>query len=317
MRVISMLALMGLVGAGACGGGSGNGLAAKDACKQNAAAFCERLLRCEGANGLSAMGYVSVVDCTEHVQASSCTGGSDICSTGQTYNADKAQSCVNAVKDLACSSETSPPVCAEVCTDSPLSGGSLSYEDACKKMATAVCSKAFACGYDSELSIYVSEYSSEAACISEIQTGCSENQGCPTGKTYHGDKAKQCVTEFTALSCSNLGDQPAVCEEVCSTSSSGTGGMGGVTPAGLSAREFCNQVYATLCDRCFVDLGISSVADCLSILQAPCVEATESDICPSGTYRPDKGPACVNAVKTESCRSGLASPACETESLCD
>jgi hypothetical protein len=316
MRVISMLALMGLVGAGACGGGSG-GLAAKDACKQSAAAFCERLLRCEGANGLSAMGYVSVVDCTEHVQASSCTGGSEICSTGQTYNPDKAQSCVNAVKDIACSSETSPPVCAEVCTDSPLGGGSLSYEDACKKMATAVCSKAFACGYDSELSIYVSEYSSEAACISEIQTGCSENQGCPTGKTYHGDKAKQCVTEFTALSCSNLGDQPAVCDEVCSTSASGTGGMGGVTPAGLSARETCTQVIATMCDRCFVDLGSTSKADCLSEFQFQCADMSDSDMCPTGTYQPSKGLACVNAVKTGSCSEGLTSSACETETLCN
>jgi hypothetical protein len=107
--------------------------------------------------------------------------------------------------------------------------GDISYQDACKEMAAAVCDKAFNCGSDSPVAFYTSQYESQAKCTSEEKAVCTTTDtGCDSGETYHADKAKQCVDGFTALSCSELeGDFPAGCSEVCTSSSSGSGGSGG------------------------------------------------------------------------------------------
>ncbi len=112
---------------GAGGGGStgsnstGGGLTAHEACKQNIAAHCERTLRCKGEIWLTAIGYSSVEDCATQVAAEACTALSGFCPADQTYHPDKAQLCVDAVKNLECSTETPPAVCEEVCESS--SGG--------------------------------------------------------------------------------------------------------------------------------------------------------------------------------------------------
>jgi hypothetical protein len=355
MQRISMLAMLGLLGAVACEassgglkaknpfdggpggggsggggstggggggpstGGSGGGLAPNEACKQNIAAFCERTLRCDGTNGLSALGYTSVTDCTTQVQAKACMGASELCGAGQTYHPDKAQLCVNAMKDLACTSQASPAVCDEVCGE-PSGGGSLPFANACQKMTETLCAKAFSCGPDSSLSSTVSQYASQAECVSGLLAMCSDNAGCDAGKTYHGDKAKQCLDQYAALSCSDFDHEPAVCKEVCSTSPSSTGGLGDLTPAvvGLSPRETCRQAFEVLCDRCYVTFGSSSKSDCLAKYQSECTTMRESDMCPSGTYKPSKGLACVNAVKAMvSCTDIVSAPACDTDALCN
>lgn len=321
MRKISMLVILGFVGAGGCGGD--NGLAAKDACKQSAVAFCERILRCEGSNGLSAIGYVSVDDCAIHMQTSTCSGTSDVCGAGQTYRPDVAQSCVNAMKDLACTSQTTPAVCDEVCTGStsPFGGGPLSLQDACKKMAAVYCTKAFTCGPDSAISFLASDYDSQAECASALETICAEDGGCGSGRTFRGDKANQCLTEFTALSCTQLDDQPAVCEEVCGSSgssgTSGSGGTGGTVPAGSGPpyQAFCNEMMTAYCDHCGVAIGITTEA-CLSAVLGECATMKETDLCTTGSFQSGQGQACLDAIQTMFCTDSSSTPACESEALC-
>jgi hypothetical protein len=303
-----MLVILGLVGAGCSGGG---GLAAKDACKQSAMAFCERALRCEGSTG-----YVSLDDCAIHMQARTCSGASDICGAGQTYHAEKAQSCVNAMRDLACDSQSTPAVCDEVCTDSnsPFGGETVSIESACKRMGTVYCQKAFACGPDSPLSSYASQYDSETECASSLEAMCLEDRGgCDSGETFHGDKANQCLTEYSALACTELDDQPVACEQVC-TDSSDTGGSG---LSGISYQELCRRMFAAICDRCYETLNTSSTAECLSKYQGTCAEVDASVFCPTGTYQPSKGMACVNSIENGTSCTGVGmTSACQEYSLC-
>ena len=66
------------------------------------------------------MGYTSVATCTSDMQASSCaTPAQAGCDPGQTYHADQAQACVNAVTVWSCTdmaSGTTPASCDLVCT---------------------------------------------------------------------------------------------------------------------------------------------------------------------------------------------------------
>jgi hypothetical protein len=109
-------------------------------------------------------------------------------------------------------------------------GDGISYQNACKKMAVEVCDKAFHCGPDSILSFYLSQYESQAQCTSGERKACeTTDTECDPGETYHASKARQCVNEFAALSCNQLDVEffPDACAEVCTPSSSGSGGSSG------------------------------------------------------------------------------------------
>jgi hypothetical protein len=365
MRQLSTLAILGFLAVGACS--KSDGLAAKDACKQGAVVTCERILRCDGANGLSDLGYASVDDCTVHMQAQTCTGtASDVCGPGETYHADAAQSCLDAMKALACTSKSQPAVCEAVCTGPTSSSGggssgssgaggrsgssvgtagssgsrtTISYQDACRKMISVYCNKAFSCGSTSEVSAtLMSEYASEAACVSDLLNGCLVDEGCGAGEIFQGAQANQCITAFAALACANVDDMPAVCDQVCVSSGSGgtggtggavatsgtrgTAGMGGTTGAGGTSssgsayQQFCNQITVTACDRCAVSLGMTSQA-CLSSFLESCTTAGEAQLCPTGTFQPDRVQPCLDAIKTMSCTGNDEVPACESEALCN
>jgi uncharacterized membrane protein YgcG len=258
MRQLSTLAILGFLAAGSCS--KSDGLAAKDACKQGVVATCERILRCDGANGLADLGYASVDDCTVHMQAQTCAGtASDVCGPGETYHADAAQSCLNAMKDLACTSNSQPAVCEAVCTGptsssgggrsgssgggtagssgsgatgSSGSGATTALQDACKNLVSVVCEKAFACGPTSKLAVaLMAESGSQDECTSVLQDNCAQDTECPSGEIFQSANARQCAKAFEALPCANLDDTPPVCEQVCASSGSGgaggTGGNGG------------------------------------------------------------------------------------------
>lgn len=118
MRLSTMLAFLGSLSAGlvGCGSSGGSDLSYQDYCSQVAGAMCDRYNTCGGAGGLAAFGYNSVADCTTQLQASF---PSTPCLESGLYQGahhpDKAQSCVNGFKNLACTSGL-PAVCAEVCT---------------------------------------------------------------------------------------------------------------------------------------------------------------------------------------------------------
>jgi hypothetical protein len=82
--------------------------------------MCPRILACAGQAGLTAMGYTSVAQCTSGMQASNCaTPAAAGCDPGQTYHADQAQACVNAVPVWSCTdmtAGTNPAPCDLVCS---------------------------------------------------------------------------------------------------------------------------------------------------------------------------------------------------------
>lgn len=328
---------MGSHGGTGSNGSTESGLAATDACKQSADATCERILRCDGQNGLARLGYISVDDCILHVKANTCSGASDICGANHTYQPDKALSCINALKNLSCNSQTTPAVCDEVCggSSSPFGGGSLSFGDACKKAAAVYCQKAFACGPDSALSSLAEEYGSQAQCALELEKTCAKDGPCASEQRYHGDKANQCLTEIAALPCTQFDDTPAACDEVCSfagsggtsgstgtsgsggtSGSAGTSGSSGTAGSGTAYQEFCKQIMTAFCNHCGGELGMTT-GSCLSSVQASCTNMKETDSCPTGTFQPSKGQACLDAIGTMNCSSSSPVPGCESEALCN
>jgi hypothetical protein len=117
MRLFRLLAILGCLGTGlvGCGSGSSSDLSYLDYCRQAAGALCNQYNACGGAGGLAMMGYNSVADCTTQRQVS-CT---DTCLAGGlyhgTYHSDEAHSCLDGFKNLACT-DSVPAACAGVCT---------------------------------------------------------------------------------------------------------------------------------------------------------------------------------------------------------
>lgn len=91
----------------------------------------------------------------------------------------------------------------------------------CKEIMAALCSKFFGCLSAQDLQDAAAIVgNNEADCRTKYNSQCtSESVKCDSGTTYHASAAKECVSQFKALSCdefmSDTTAQPAACDQVC------------------------------------------------------------------------------------------------------
>jgi hypothetical protein len=85
---------------------------------------------------------------------------------------------------------------------------------ACNSLASTACNRFFVCFPTQAAGIY----GTEAACGPILQQQICTNITCPAGKTYHGSQATQCINDYKAQSCTDVGAgvTPASCNTVCS-----------------------------------------------------------------------------------------------------
>ena len=113
MRRTTQMAILGLLGTGLLGCGSGGSSdSPQGACKKAMAAECSKMSSC---NTLSGSGFTSVSQCTSALQSSMCTGTTADCDPGQTFHADKVQACVDAIAAGSCTDSAAPAACSAVC----------------------------------------------------------------------------------------------------------------------------------------------------------------------------------------------------------
>jgi hypothetical protein len=100
----------------------------------------------------------------------------------------------------------------------------LTPQQACNDVIGAFCDWTNRCAGAAGLTA-LGNYTSTADCTSQMQANtCSGTSGnCASGKTFHSDKAQQCIDAFKLFSCTPTTAQPDVCNQVCqSESGSGT-----------------------------------------------------------------------------------------------
>ena len=89
-------------------------------CKMGSAAVCEKVYTCSEAAALRAFLGVDATACEVTLNAEQCATATG-CAAGQTYHADMAQACLEAVKAITCAQLTNaaaimPPACNMICT---------------------------------------------------------------------------------------------------------------------------------------------------------------------------------------------------------
>ncbi|HXU04268.1 MAG TPA: hypothetical protein VN903_25080 [Polyangia bacterium] len=90
-------------------------------CKMGTASVCEKVYTCAEGAPLRALLGASQADCVTALNAEECANATG-CPAGQTYHADMAQACLDAIKAITCaqlagaSTNLFPPVCNMVCT---------------------------------------------------------------------------------------------------------------------------------------------------------------------------------------------------------
>lgn len=100
--------------------------------------------------------------------------------------------------------------------------GSSSSNELCHQTIEASCDKIFTCSEGEPARADVG--GSKSACINDMAIFCTgaASATCPSGKSYHADKAQQCLDQTKSASCSASFDSsgflvtPAACSEVCS-----------------------------------------------------------------------------------------------------
>jgi len=118
-----LLAAVSMVGCGSDdspgGGGGGDPVAM---CNEGADAVCQKVFACAEAMSFRDFFGTSQADCATSIKAECSANSANMaCDPGETYHADKAAPCLNAIKAVSCAQLTSPlgatpAVCAEVCT---------------------------------------------------------------------------------------------------------------------------------------------------------------------------------------------------------
>ncbi|HEY5452151.1 MAG TPA: hypothetical protein VIQ54_25525 [Polyangia bacterium] len=112
--------VLGLV-LGSCSSSStNNGANPQALCKEGSAAVCEKVYTCNEAAALRAFLGADQAACETTLNAEQCATATG-CDAGQTYHADMAQACLDAVKAITCAQLTSievitPPACNMICT---------------------------------------------------------------------------------------------------------------------------------------------------------------------------------------------------------
>jgi hypothetical protein len=120
MRPILTIAMLGLLATGLGGCGS-SGSSQTDYCNQAVSITCDKMLSCLGATTMATLGYGSTAaECTTNLEAQQCSNPSTMtCPTaGQTFHADKAPACLDAMKALSCTDllAGTPAACVAVCS---------------------------------------------------------------------------------------------------------------------------------------------------------------------------------------------------------
>jgi len=100
--------------------------------------------------------------------------------------------------------------------------GSSSNNELCQQSIEATCDKIFTCAEGEPARADVG--GSKSACVNDMAILCAgaSSATCPSGKSYHADKAQQCVDETKSATCAASFDSsgfailPAACSEVCS-----------------------------------------------------------------------------------------------------
>jgi len=100
--------------------------------------------------------------------------------------------------------------------------GSSSSSELCHQSIEATCDKIFTCAEGEPARADVG--GSKSACVSDMGIFCvgAASATCPSGKSYHADKAQQCLDETKSASCASSFDSsgfaisPAACSQVCS-----------------------------------------------------------------------------------------------------
>jgi len=100
----------------------------------------------------------------------------------------------------------------------------LTPQQACNGVIGAFCDWTNRCAGAAGLTA-LGNYTSTADCTSQMQasTCAGTSSPCALGKTFHSDKAQQCIDAFKSFSCTSTTAKPDVCNQVCrSESDSGT-----------------------------------------------------------------------------------------------
>jgi hypothetical protein len=103
------------------------------------------------------------------------------------------------------------------------SGSSSSAASLCSETIQASCDKLFSCAEASDMAKSDSG-GSNAQCVTTMQIFCTgaSSGTCPSGKSYHADKAQQCADETKNATCAASFDStgylkaPDACSQVCS-----------------------------------------------------------------------------------------------------
>jgi hypothetical protein len=103
------------------------------------------------------------------------------------------------------------------------SGSSSSAASLCNETIQASCDKLFSCAEASDTAKSDSG-GSNAQCVTEMGIFCAgaSSGTCPSGTSYHADKAQQCADQTKNTTCAASFDSsgflkaPDVCSQVCS-----------------------------------------------------------------------------------------------------
>jgi len=100
-------------------------------------------------------------------------------------------------------------------------GNDLTPQTACNEEVSALCNWGNHCGGVAALTA-LGGYTSVQDCITKMQASqCTgTNAQCDTGKTFHTDKAQQCIDGTNSMACpssssSTTPSTPAACDQVC------------------------------------------------------------------------------------------------------
>lgn len=116
--VAGLLALM----VGGCGSSSGGGNA-QALCREGTQAVCDKVYDCAEGEPLRQFLGATKADCAAGLNTERC-GSATGCEPGQTYHADQAQACLDAIKAVTCSQLTSPTsIMPAACSDEAICTG--------------------------------------------------------------------------------------------------------------------------------------------------------------------------------------------------
>ncbi len=107
--------ILGIVMAGMASVGCGGDASPQDLCDDGTVALCGFLYECLDAAQLAAAGYPATEAACVDEQGASCESNTG-CDPGETFNADKAEECIDEIDALTCTDQLSTPACTQVCT---------------------------------------------------------------------------------------------------------------------------------------------------------------------------------------------------------